>query len=106
MTAKGISIASGASCQVEDVSSPSFRLERFVDAKTVSAFLSVPRADVLRMTREGKIRGYPYKGRLRHVYRYRLSEVNADFESFACQQRRLTMSATALASQRRKKSNG
>ena len=58
-----------------------FPLEPFVDAKTVSAFLAVSRADVLRMTRDCKIRGYPYKGRLRHVYRYRLSEVSADFEA-------------------------
>jgi hypothetical protein len=59
--------------------SPSFPMEPFVDASTVSAFLSVPRPDVLRMTRERRIRGYPYKGRLRHVYRYRLSEVSEDF---------------------------
>lgn len=60
-----------------------FSLEPFVDAKTVSASLVVSRADVLRMTRDGKIRGYAYKGRLRHVYRYRLSEVSVDFECLA-----------------------
>jgi len=82
---------------------PRFRLEPFVDAKTVSAFLSIPRADVLRMTREGKIRGYPYKGRLRHVYRYRLSEVSADFEALACSPKR-TMREAPVS--RRRKSNG
>jgi len=53
--------------------------ERFVDAKAVGAFLSISRADVLRLTRQSKIRGYAYKGYLRHVYRYRLSEVAEDF---------------------------
>jgi hypothetical protein len=61
----------------------SFPLEPFVDARAVSAFLSIPRPDVLRMTRESKIRGYPYRGRLRHVYRYRLSEVSEDFAALA-----------------------
>ena len=75
-----------------------------MDVKTVSAFLAVSRADVLRMTREGKIRGYPYKGRLRHVYRYRLSEVSADFEAFARHERRI--SEVAPVSRRREKSNG
>jgi hypothetical protein len=31
--------------------------EPFVDAKAVAAFLSIGRDDVLRLTREGKIRG-------------------------------------------------
>ena len=55
------------------------------------------------MTREGKIRGYAYKGRLRHVYRYRLSEVSADFEAFASQPKR-TMREAPVS--RRRKSNG
>ena len=54
-----------------------------MDAGAVSAFLSISRPEVLRMTRDGRIRGYPYKGRLRHVYRYRLSEVSEDFAAFA-----------------------
>lgn len=83
--------------------SSAFPLEPFVDAKTVSAFLSIPRADVLRMTRERRIRGYPYKGRLRHVYRYRLSEVSADFENFGYQGQR-TMPEAPVS--RRRTSNG
>jgi hypothetical protein len=79
-------------------------LEPFVDAKTVSAFLAVSRADVLRMTRDSKIRGYAYKGQLRHVYRYRLSEVSADFEGFASHKR--TISEVAPVSRRRETSNG
>ena len=81
-----------------------FPLEPFVDAKTVSAFLAVSRADVLRMTPDGKIRGYAYKGELRHVYRYRLSEVSADFEGLDSHKR--TISEVALVSRRREKSNG
>jgi hypothetical protein len=52
--------------------------EPFVDADTVAEFLSDSRDEVLKLTRAGKIRGYPYKGRQRHVYRYRLSEVAED----------------------------
>ena len=78
--------------------------EPFVDAKAVAAFLSVSRADVLRLTREGKIRGYAYKGYLRHVYRYRLSEVGEDFAAFVYQPQR-TIATAALVS-RRRKSNG
>jgi len=89
--------------QKRNAPSSAFPLEPFVDAKTVSAFLSIPRADVLRMTRERRIRGYPYKGRLRHVYRYRLSEVSADFETFGYQRQR-TMPQAPVS--RRRKSNG
>jgi hypothetical protein len=78
--------------------------ERFVDAETVAAFLSIRRAEVLKLTRQGKIRGYAYKGYLRHVYRYRLSEVGEDFAAFAYQPKG-TIAAAALVRQRRK-SNG
>ena len=78
--------------------------EPFVEAEIVSAFLSIPRSEILRMTREGRIRGYPYKGRLRHVYRYRLSEVSADFKALASKPER-TMRDVAPVSLRRK-SNG
>ena len=75
--------------------------EPFVDAATVAMFLSVRRAEVLQLTRAGKIRGYPYKGRQRHVYRYRLSEVNADFTAL-CTAPRSTIAAAAPVSRRRK----
>lgn len=77
-------------------------LEPFVDAQVVADFLSVTRADVLRLAREGKIRSYPYRGNKRHVYRFRLSEVSEDFEKLA----RATIPAAAPVSQRRKSSNG
>lgn len=76
-------------------------LEPFVDAQVVSEFLAVGRAEVLKLTREGKIRGYAYRGRQRHVYRYRLSEVSQDFEELG----HATIAAAAPVSQRRK-SNG
>ena len=78
--------------------------EPFVDAQAVAAFLSISRAEVLKLTRQGKIRGYAYKGLLRHVYRYRLSEVSNDFAAFAYQPKG-TIAAAALV-RRRRKSNG
>jgi hypothetical protein len=65
---------------------------------------SLPRPEVLRLTREGKIRGYAYKGRLRHVYRYRLSEVSEDFAAFACQGKGTMPEAASVS--RRRESNG
>ena len=76
-------------------------LEPFVDAQVTADFLSVTRAEVLKLAREGKIRSYPYRGIKRHVYRFRLSEVSEDFEKLA----RATIPAAAPVSQRRK-SNG
>jgi hypothetical protein len=104
MAAKDMSVSLIASSQTASERQSPFRLEPFVDADSVSSFLSLPRSDVLRMTREGKIRGYAYKGRSRHIYRYRLSEVSEDFSALACT-RRATISQAAFASQRRK-SNG
>jgi hypothetical protein len=72
--------------------------------KAVAAFLSISRDGVLRLTREGKIRGYAYKGHLPHVYRYRLSEVSEDFAALAYQPKGAIPGA-ALVRQRRK-SNG
>jgi hypothetical protein len=87
-----------------DAPAPSFPLERFVDANTVAAFLSMSRADVLKLTRECKIRSYPYKGILRHVYRYRLSEVSEDFAALAIQPKRKIPEAAPVS--RRTKSDG
>ena len=78
--------------------------EPFVDAETVARFLSLSRAEVLRLTRSGRIRGYAYKGYLRHVYRYRLSEVAEDFSTLVYQPKG-TIAGAALVRQRRK-SNG
>lgn len=83
---------------------PGLQLEPFVDAQVVAEFLAVRRAEVLRLTREGKIRGYAYRGQQRHVYRYRLSEVSADFEALLTPARCI-MTAAVPVSQRRK-SNG
>lgn len=74
-----------------------------MDAGTVSAFLSVPRSEVLRMTRERKIRGYPYRGRLRHLYRYRLSEVSEDFAALGHTQKHNSASSPCEPEE---KSNG
>jgi hypothetical protein len=94
----------GASLVEAMMPSPVSPLEPFVDAKVVSELLAVRRAEVLKLTREGKIRGYAYRGQQRHVYRYRLSEVSSDFAALLTPVRG-TISAAALVSQRRK-SNG
>jgi len=96
-------IAGHESISLVEARSPAHvsRLEPFVDADTVADFLSIRRAEVLRLTREGAIRGYAYRGRQRHVYRYRLSEVSQDFEALG----HATIAPAAPVSQRRK-SNG
>jgi hypothetical protein len=80
------------------------QVEPFVDAQVVAGFLAVRRAEVLKLTREGKIRGYAYRGQQRHVYRYRLSEVSSDFAALLTPVR-CTIAPAAPVSQRRK-SNG
>jgi hypothetical protein len=52
--------------------------EPFVDADAVAQFLSMTRRDVLRLTRQGRITGYPCSGRKRITYKYRLSVVAED----------------------------
>jgi hypothetical protein len=52
--------------------------EPFVDADRVAEFLSVPRREVAKLTREGKLTGYPISGTQRLTYKYRLSEVAND----------------------------
>lgn len=54
-------------------------LERFVNNEAVANFLDIPKKDVQKLTREEKITGYPYCGKVRKRYRYRLSEVARDF---------------------------
>ena len=95
---------SGGEGSLPQTARSSGRHEPFVDAHAVAAFLSLSRAEVLRLTRQGKIRGYAYKGYLRHVYRYRLSEVSEDFAAFVYQPKG-TIAGAALVRQRRK-SNG
>lgn len=92
------SISIGEARPTAPVSQP----EPFVDAQVVAKFLAVRRAEVLKLTREGKIRGYAYRGHQRHVYRYRLSEVSEDFAALG----RATIPTAAPVSQRRKHSNG
>ena len=87
--------------RADSLAAPVTQLEPFVDAQVVAEFLAVRRPEVLKLTREGKIRGYAYRGQQRHVYRYRLSEVSQDFEALG----RATIPTAAPVSQRRK-SNG
>jgi hypothetical protein len=52
--------------------------EPFVDAQRVAKFLSMPRREVLKLTRQGRITGYPCSGSKRVTYKYRLSVVAQD----------------------------
>ncbi len=88
----------------EIAAAPASGLEPYVDAQVVAEFLSVRRPDVLKLTREGKIRGYAYRGKQRHVYRYRLSEVNSDFAALLTPTR--SKIPTAAPVSQRRKSNG
>jgi hypothetical protein len=52
--------------------------EPFVDVEKVAEFLSMSRREVLKLTREGRISGYPISGKQRKTFKYRLSDVEAD----------------------------
>ncbi len=79
-------------------------LEPYVDVSRVAAFLSLRRPEVLKLTRERKIRGYAYRGQQRHLYRYRLSEVAEDFAALALAPGGRIVAAAPVS--QRRKSNG
>lgn len=62
MAAEDMSVALIASSQTESERQTPFRLEPFVDADSVSSFLSVPRSNLLRMTWEGFHRNWTARG--------------------------------------------
>jgi hypothetical protein len=64
--------------------------ERFVEADTVAEFLSITRREVLRLTRQGVITGFPISGKLRKTYKYRLSMIAE--EMMACKKSVLRIS--------------
>jgi hypothetical protein len=66
--------------------------EPFVDADRVAEFLSMPRREVLKLTREGKITAYPLSGNVRKTFKFRLSEVEGDLFSFRKPSRIVTSS--------------
>lgn len=55
-----------------------FDYEPYVDADRVALHLSSSRREVLKLTRMGVITGHPISGRIRHVYKFKLSEVDRD----------------------------
>jgi len=58
--------------------------EHFVDPNALAEHLSVPRRQILEMTRRGIIPGHPLGiGRSRRVWRYKISEVEAAIASGA-----------------------
>ena len=67
-------------------------IEPFVNAERVAEFLSMPRREVLKLTRDGKITSYPLSGNIRKTFKYRLSEVERDLSSFRKPSRIVTSS--------------
>lgn len=57
--------------------------EPFVDADTAAEFLSTNRREVLKLTRQGVITGFPISGRLRKTYKYRLSVIAEEMTAIA-----------------------
>lgn len=55
--------------------------EFFVPAETIAEFLSMPRATILRLAREGVIPGHAFNLGERRQWRFRLSEVAKALES-------------------------
>lgn len=53
-------------------------IEPFVDEDTAADFACMKRPELLKQTRQGKIRGYPITGIVRHKYAFRLSEIATD----------------------------
>ena len=76
--------------------------EAFVSVETVADFLRLNRAQVLKLSRSGVIRAYPVSGKLRHIWKYRLSEVSEDI---ACL-RRFVRDSVASGSPRSSASKG
>jgi hypothetical protein len=77
--------------------------ERFVTEDVVAEFLSISRKEVLKLTRDGRITGYPYCGRVRKRYRYRLSEVSRDFARF---RKECRMDGSSPSNSKPEKKNG
>lgn len=55
-------------------------LEPYVDADAAASFIGDSRRNVLRMARAGKLTCYPVSGLERHVYKFKLSEVDRDIK--------------------------
>jgi Helix-turn-helix domain len=93
------------------------QLEPFVDANAIAAYLKVTRRQVLEMTRQGLIPGYPLGiGSSRRLWRYKLSEVDASINTrgipftitqgtdlLAADGQRSTMTSGSPRGQRRKR---
>lgn len=74
--------------------------EPFVTEERVAEFLSVPVRKVLEHVRSGVLRAVPVSGKVRHRYRFRLSEVAEDMTALR-KPVRSTIPPAAPTSQRR-----
>ena len=83
---------------VSPMSQIALNFEPFVDAGRVAEFLTMPRREVLKLTREGKITAYPLSGNVRKTFKYRLSEVERDLCSFRKPSKIVSSSPSCLAS--------
>jgi hypothetical protein len=81
-------------------------IERYVGVDAVAEFIGVPRAQVLRLTRSGIIRAYPMSGTARHVWKYKLSEVNEDIALLRKPARDKTRDGSPRISVAKGKNNG
>ena len=72
--------------------------EPFVDADTAAEFLSTNRREVLKLTRQGVITGFPISGRLRKTYKYRLSLIAEEMTAIANAAQRVSHSGHSTAS--------
>ena len=59
--------------------------EQFVDSQRAAEFLAVPRRTLLNMARRGSIPAHPLGDGLRHIWRFRLSELASWVQAKAIQ---------------------
>jgi excisionase family DNA binding protein len=66
-------------------------MEPYVTTEVVAEYLGDSRKNIQRMAREGILPAYPFSGKARKTYKFRLSEIDADFA------KRRTLSTTPTA---------
>ncbi len=60
-----------------------FAFEHFVDGHRAAEFLGMPRKTVLNLARRGSIPAHPVGNGLRHIWRFRISELASWLQSKA-----------------------
>ena len=88
------------------MSSTTVTPEPFVNVEAVAEFLNMPRPQVLKLTRRRILRAYPMSGSARHVWKYKLSEVNEDITLLRTPVRDKTRDGSPRISVAKGKNNG